>query len=222
MRRILLATAAVFGVTAVPAAASCLPPSTQSTFDRNPAVVIATVVEQRAGAVTIAIERSLKGDVPAGRMEVANPFSSIALNVPIGTRLGLGLRPLAQGGYEANDCNRAEPDALTRAAGPRPAYVVGGRKALLLLDRNGREQRRIAVPGVVTAVARGWQPGLVALRTAAGVAYRDVFSEDVSGGPPKPVRASRAFRIKGRTLLRDGRRVATLPAGRWTSATSLR
>jgi len=222
VRRILLATAVAFGVTAAPAAASCLPPSTQSIFDRNPAVVIATVVEQRMGTLTLAIERSLKGDVPTGRLEVANPLSSIALNTPVGTRLGLGLTPSAQGGYGANDCNRAEPSALTRAAGPRPAYVVGGRRQLLLLDHGGHEQRRITVPGLVTAVARGWQPGLVALRTAAGVAYRDVFSEEVSFGPPKPVRASRAFRIKGRTLLRDGQRVATLPAGRWTSATSLR
>ncbi len=221
MRRILLATVAVLGVTAAPAAASCLPSSTQSTFDRNPAVVIATVVEQRANAITIVIERSLKGDVPTGRLEVANPLSSIALNVPLGTRLGLGLRPFAQGGYEANDCNRAEPSALVRAAGPRPAYVVGGRRQLLLLDRGGREQRRITVPGMVSAVARGGQPGVVALRTGAGVAYRDVLSEEVFFMPPKPFRASRAFSIRGRALLRDGRRVATLPAGRWTSATSL-
>lgn len=222
MRRILLVTAVVLGLTAAPAAASCLPPSTQRTFDRNPAVVIATVVEQREGTLTLAIERSLKGDVPTGRIEVANPLTSIALNVPVGTRLGLGLTQSAQGGYAANVCSSAEPSALERAAGPRPAYVVGGRRQLLLLGRDGREQRRITVPGVVTAVARGPQPGLVALRTAAGVAYRDVFSDELSSGPPKPVRASRAFRIKGRALLRDGRRVATLPAGRWTSATSLR
>lgn len=228
MRRILLATAVVLGLTAAPAAASCLPPSTQRTFDRNPAVVIATVVEQRMGTLTLTIERSLKGDVPTGRLEVSNATgTSIALNVPVGTRLGLGLKPSAQGGYAANVCSSAEPSALERAAGPRPAYVVGGRRQLLLLDQGGHEQRRITVPGLVTAVARGWQPGLVALRTAAGVAYRDVFSEEVSFGPPfgppKPVvRASRAFRIKGRTLLRDGQRVATLPAGRWTSATSLR
>jgi hypothetical protein len=223
VRRILLATAVALGVTAAPAAASCLPSSTQSIFDRNPAVVIATVVEQRMGTLTLAIERSLKGDVPTGRLEVANPTgTSIALNVPVGTRLGLGLHASAQGGYGANNCDHAEPSGLTRAAGPRPAYVVGGRRQLLLLDQGGHEQRRITVPGLVTAVARGWQPGVVALRTAAGVATRDVFSEEASFSPPKSVRASRAFRIKGKTLLRDGQRVATLPAGRWTSATSLR
>lgn len=221
MRRILLVTVVVFSITAAPAAASCLPVSTQSVFDRNPAVVIATVVEQRTGSVTLAVERGLKGDVPTGRMEVANPFSSVALTVPNGTRIGLGLRMLPQGGYETNACNRADPSALVRAAGPRPAYVVGGRRKLLLLDRRGREQRRIAVPGRVIAVARGPQPGLVALRTAAGVAYRDVFSGAISFGPRRSFRASRAFKIKGRRLLRDGRRVATLPRGRWTSATSL-
>ncbi len=221
LRRILLATAAVLAVTATPAAASCFQVTTQTMFDRNPAVVIATVVEQRTGSVTLAIERGLKGDVPTGRLEVANPLTSIALNVPNGTRLGLGLRPIAQGGYETNDCNRADPSALVRAAGLRPAYVVGGRGALLLLDRRGREQRRIVVSGLVTAVARGPQPGLVALRTSAGVTYRDVFSDELFFGPPMPIRASRAFRISGRKLLRQGRRVATLPRGRWTSATSL-
>lgn len=225
MRRILLAIAAVLAVTATPAAASCVQVSTQRMFDSNPAVVIATVVEQRTGSVTLAIERRLKGDVPTGRLKVANPFSSIALAVPNGTRLGLGLRPIAQGGYETNACDRADPSALVRAVGSHPAYVVGGRGALLLLDRRGREQRRIVVPGLVTAVARGPEPGLVALRTAADVTYRDVFSGKLFFGlyffPLKPIRASREFRISGRTLLRQGRRVATLPRGRWTSATSL-
>ncbi len=222
MRRIVLATVMLFGVTSAPAAASCFPSSTQSTFDRNPAVVIATVVEQREAVITIAVERSLKGGVPTGRMDLANPLTSIRLDAPVGTRLGLGLRTLPQGGYATNDCNRADPDALALAAGPRPAYVVGGRRALLLLDRRGREQRRITVPGLVSAVSRGLQPGIVALRTAAGVAYRDVFSAEPFFGPPTPFRASRAFTIKGRRLLRNGRRVATLPSGRWTSATSLR
>lgn len=215
-------TVAIWALAAAPASALCSPRSTQSIYDRNPAAVVATVVEQRQGSVVVDVQRSLKGGLPLGRLALANPFTSIAFGRPVGSRVGLGLRPFAQGGYEVNGCNSADPDALALVIDARPTFVVGGQDALLLLDRRGRELRRIGVSGLVTAVARGQLAGTVALRTAAGVEELDVFRAQPSFGRPRSVRASRAFRVTGRHLLRDGRRVATLPPGRWTGAVSLR
>lgn len=221
MRHYLFATLGAFAALGGTASASCIQSSVQALYDRAPAAVIATVVEQREQTVVLDVERTLKGTVVPGRVEVPNPLTSVRLTVPAGRRVGLAVSPDAPAAFGVSDCGVAAPAPFTLAAGPRAGYVVAGGRTLLVLSRAGRELRRITVPRRVRGLARGPLVGVAAVRTAAGVALVDVVSGLEQPGPRGGFRPSRALRLDGHLLRRDGRRVATLPPGRWTSATGV-
>jgi hypothetical protein len=217
--RLLRATVISFVLLSAPAAASCTFTSVQGVYDRSPTAVIATVVERGEDRVVLDVERTLKGTLAPGRVEAANPVTSVALGAPVGTRVGLGLSPAADGRPAVSSCNTAAPEPFALAAGPRARYVVAGGRTLLVLDPAGRLLRRFRVPGAIKAVAPGPVAGLVAHRDAGGVQLLDVVSGGGQPGPTGAFRPSRSLRVSGRVLRRDGRRVATLPKGSWTIAT---
>lgn len=203
------------------ASASCLQVSTQEVLDGSPAAIIGTVTSREQETVTLDVERVLKGGLPTGPVTLANPVTSVQFSGEVGERVGLGLSPTPSP-FPVTDCLRADPEALTLAAGSRPRYVVGGRGGLLLLDSRGRLQRKVTgLGGTVTALSRDRQPGVIAVRTAAGWAQRDLFSGRPLFAPHDRFRPNRQLRVRGRMLRRGKHRLARLPAGRWTSAIAL-